>query len=258
MEGCLLLARIRARRIEIKYALITLAVLAALGWLASHDVFAGVEGRVTATMDRLADWGLLGMFLIGLFSNMTLVIIVPYNLPMFTLVIYADSVWHALALGAATGLGGGIGEVTSYAVAHTLVKQVHDLEKSGLFRWTKRTIERRPGLIPYFVWLASATPIPDASIIVPLAMIRYPWQKMIVPMVTGKIVQNAAVALIFRLAANNASDLVSRDMNFDLTAILVVLFVIIIAYQIERARAVTKNNDTPPASQQDTQEVTAL
>jgi membrane protein YqaA with SNARE-associated domain len=258
MEGHLLLAILRARRIEIKYALITFVVLTTLGWLASHDIFAGVEGRVTSAMDRLAEWGLLGMFVIGLFSNMTLVIIVPYNLPMFTLVIYADSVWHALALGAATGLGGGIGEVTSYAVAHTLIKQVHDLEKSGLFRWTKRTIEKRPGLIPYFVWLASATPIPDASIIVPLAMVRYPWQKMIVPMITGKIVQNAAVALIFRLAANNASDLVSRDVNFDLTAILMVLFVIIIAYQIERARAAAKNNNAPPNAQGDSQEVIAL
>jgi membrane protein YqaA with SNARE-associated domain len=253
-----LLVRLRARRIEIKYALITIALLGALGWLASHDVFAGVEGSVTSAMGRLTRWGALGMFVIGMFSNMTLVIIVPYNLPMFTLVIYADSVWHAMALGAATGLGGGLGEVTSYAVAHTIVKQVHDLEKSDLFRWTKRTIEKRPGVIPFFVWLASATPIPDAAIIVPLAMIHYPWQKMIAPMVAGKVAQNVVVALIFRLAANRASSLVSRDVNFDLTAILVVLFVIIIAYQIERARAAAKNNNSPHTPPQDTHEIITL
>ena len=42
-------------------------------------------------MDRLASYGKIGMFVIGLVSNTTLVIIVPYNLPMFTLVIYADT-----------------------------------------------------------------------------------------------------------------------------------------------------------------------
>ena len=250
-----MLARLQTRRIEIKYAVITLAVLGALGWLITNDALAGIEGQVTSIMERVSKWGMPGMFLIGLFSNMTLVIVVPYNLPLFTLVIYADSLWEVLALGAATGLGGGIGEVTSYAVAHTLVKQVRGLEESGLFRWTKRTIDRHPRAIPIFIWLTSATPIPDAAIIVPLAMIHHSWKKMIVPMVTGKIAQNAVVALIFRLATNNAQGLVSGDVNFSLTAILVALFVIILAYQIERARAAAKNGDTPPAHQGETQEM---
>ena len=102
-----MLARLQTRRIEIKYAVITLAVLGALGWLITNDALAGIEGQVTSVMERVSKWGMPGMFLIGLFSNMTLVIVVPYNLPLFTLVIYADSLWEVLALGAA-GQGGAV------------------------------------------------------------------------------------------------------------------------------------------------------
>ena len=238
-------------RIEIKYSLITLVILGMLGGLSAANVFSGVEGRVNHAMNTLADWGLPGMFVLGLLSNMTLVIIVPYNLPMFTLVIYADSIWAVVRLGVAIGLGAGIGEATSYAIAHTIVNQVEDLEKSALFRWTKRTIERKPILIPFFVWLASATPVPDAAIIVPMAMIKYPWQKMLVPMITGKVFQNVVVALVFRYATRSASHLASRNINFDMTAILVVLFVMVILYQIEKARAELRRHRQSPARDTD-------
>ncbi|NLE50174.1 MAG: hypothetical protein GX613_02095, partial [Chloroflexi bacterium] len=135
----------------------------------------------------------------------------------------------------------------SYAVAHTLASHVDSLSESALFRWTKRTIERRPRLIPLFVWLASATPVPDMAIIVPLSLIRYPWKKMILPMITGKILQNVVVALLFRFAADAVADRLSDNINFDLTAIFLVLFILLIAYQIENARAQQKNTERTPS-----------
>lgn len=227
-------------RIEIKYLLITGVLLAIMGWLAANDVFASTEETVNRWMDTLADYGLIGMFIIGLVSNVSLVIQIPYNLPMFTLVIYASSIWGVIALGLATGLGGGIGEVTSYAVAHTIVANVDDLENSSLFRFMKRTIDRRPRFIPLFVYLASATPVPDFTIIVPMAMIKYPWKKMIIPMISGKITMNVLVALAFRFATEQASNLVSGDINFDLTAIIAIVFIMIVVYQVEKGRAETQ------------------
>lgn len=241
LEGTLLLSRLLANRIAIKYMIISVFVLGGMGLLNQLDVFDGVSGSVMSLMDQLASYGKVGMFVLALFANMTLVIIVPYNLPMFTLVIYADSLWEVAAIGAATGFGGGIGETASYAVAHSLASHVDNLSESSLFRWTKATIERRPRLIPLFVWLASATPVPDISIIVPLSLIRYPWTKMILPMITGKIFQNVVVALIFRFATDAVSDRLSSNINFDLTAIFVALFVLLIAYQVENARASQKN-----------------
>jgi hypothetical protein len=59
-------------------------------------------------------------------------------------------------------------------------------------------------------------------------------------MLTGKVFQNVVVALIFRYAADGASGLVSSGVNMDLTAILVALFGIIIAYQIDKSRLASR------------------
>lgn len=226
---------LRKYRIEIKYIVITAAILGGMALLNMANALSGVEKQVNRLMTALTDWGIIGLFFIGIFANMTLVFIIPYALPLMTLSVYADSVWWVVALGTAAGIGAGIGEVASYAVAHTIVSNVDDLEQSGLFRWTKRTIDKHPVVIPLFVWLASATPAPDMVIIVPLAMIRYPWQKLILPMITGKIFQNVVMALVYRFASHIASDLVSDNINFDMTASLTILFVMLIVYQIEKA-----------------------
>ncbi len=230
-------AWLRRYRLELKYTALTVLVLGGLALVMRLNWLGGLEDWVNATMDRLVTYGYPGLFVIGLLANITLVFMIPYAIPLMTLSMYADSILEVVALGTAAGVGAGIGEITSYAVAHTLVRHVEDLEHSALFRWTKRTISRHPIVIPFFVWLASATPAPDAVIIVPLAMIQYPWRKMIVPMVTGKIFQNVVMALIYRFATDQVAHLLSDDVSFDLTATLVVVFVLLIAYQIEKARA---------------------
>lgn len=238
LEGTLLLGKLlHRRRIEIKYILLTLALLLVLGWLAARNVFDPIEGKVNEGMDFLSEYGLAGMFIIGLLSNTTLVIIVPYTLPMLPLVVYMTSPLDVIALGVATGIGAGLGEALSYAIAHSIVAHVDDLEKSALFRWTHASIERRPHLIPLLLWFVSAVPIPDLTVVVPLATVKYPWQKIVLPMVAGKIVQNSAVALAFKYAADRAEGLVSRNINFDITAIIAVMFVMVVAYQIEASRA---------------------
>jgi membrane protein YqaA with SNARE-associated domain len=250
MEENLLLSTLYRKRIEIKYVLITLVLVGSLLLLEANHVFAGLEQRVNAAMSDLAEYGALGTFLIALSSNTTLVIQVPYNLPMFTVLLYADTFWKVVLIGAATGLGGGIGEVWSYAVARFIITRVDDMENSALFRWTRHHIERHPAWIPYLILLASGVPVPDLLIIVPVAMVNYPWRKVIVPMLIGKIFQNVVVAFIFRYAADQVSIMTSGNLNIDVTAILVVLFGIIIAYQIEDARlaqreANSAGRDTP-------------
>ncbi len=223
--------------IEIKYTLITLLMLGGLAALNWFGVLNGAEGRVNLWMERMTDWGYVGLFIISLFANTTLIILLPYAIPLLTLSIYADSLWEVVGLGVAAGVGAGIGEIASYAVAHALVGQVNDLEQSAIFRWTQRTIHENPRVIPVLVWVASATPLPDVVIVLPLAMIQYPWRKMISPMITGKIFQNVVMALVYRFAADYVESLLSDDISFDMTASLAILFLMIIVYQVEKGRA---------------------
>lgn len=240
MEKNLLLTALHEKRIEVKYVIIALALAGGLYVLASNNVFDGLEFHVNAMMEHMSAYGALGTFLIALLSNWTLVIQVPYNLPMFTVLLYADAFWEVVLIGAATGVGGGIGEVLSYGFARALIARVDHIEDSALFRWTRRQIERRPALIPYLVLFASGFPVPDLVMIVPVAMVKYPWRKVIVPMLVGKVFQNIVVACLFRYAAHRASGLVTTNVNIDLTAVIVALFAIIIAYQIDKSRLATR------------------
>ena len=58
----------------------------------------------------------------------------------------------------------------------------------------------------------------------------------ILPMIVGKVLHNATLGLIFYYATDRASGLVSGDINFDIAAVGMVAFVLIISYQIETAR----------------------
>jgi membrane protein YqaA with SNARE-associated domain len=245
MATHVLLTTLHEKRIEIKYAIIALALAGGLYLSASNNVFDGLEYHANTVMGHLAAYGALGTFLIALLSNWTLVIQVPYNLPMFTVLLYADTPWEVVLIGAATGLGGGIGEVMSYGLARALIAKVDHIEDSALFGWTKKQIERRPALIPYLVFCASGFPVPDVVMIVPVALVKYPWHKVIVPMLTGKIFQNIVVACLFYYAAGQAGSLVSGGMNIDVAAIVMFLFVIIIAYQIEKTRLAQREEAVP-------------
>jgi hypothetical protein len=240
MAKNLLLTTLYEKRIEIKFGIITLVVAGSLLLLGSYNVLDGLEHHVNTMMGHLVGYGALGTFLIALLSNWTLVIQVPYNLPMFTVILYADTVWEVILIGAAAGLGGGIGEILSYSVARAIVANVDELEDSALFRWTKKHIQLHPRLIPYLVCLASGVPVPDVVMIVPVAMVKYPRRKVILPMLAGKLFQNIVVALSFYYAAGQASGLVSGGMNIDVAAIVILLFVIIIAYQIDKSRVAKK------------------
>lgn len=256
MERHLLLTVVRGRRIEIKYALVTIALIGGLFLLASGNVLGGLEYHLNTLMADLAGYGAVGMFFIALPSNTTLVIQVPYNLPMFTLLLYASSVWDVVWIGVATGLGAGIGEVLSYAVARAIIASIHDIEDSTLFQWTKKQIGHRPGLIPFLVWLASAIPVPDLVMIIPVAMVNYPWRKMIVPMISGKIIHNVIIAFLFCYVADSVSALVSTNIDLDMTAVLVAMFVLIICYQIEKSRMVRReagvvSHDSPQSIRRD-------
>jgi uncharacterized membrane protein YdjX (TVP38/TMEM64 family) len=252
MAKNLLLTTLYEKRIEIKYVTITLVLAGSLFLLASGNVFDGLEHHVNTIMSDLAEYGAVGMFLIAMVLNMTLVINAPYNLPMFALILCTHTFWGVILIGTATALGAGIGEVLSYAAARAILASVDDMENSTLYRWTKKQIGRRPSLIPYLVWLTASVPVPDHIILLPAAMVNYPWRKMIVPIVTGKLVQNNVLALIFYYAADSASGPVSSDFNIELAAFTTVLFVVIIAYQIEKSRldkkeAAVAAHDNPSA-----------
>jgi membrane protein YqaA with SNARE-associated domain len=248
LGGNILLATLKTYRIEIKYILITLALLAGLYWLARQDYLGGFETFMQRLIDDMSELGMIGVFIIALISNSSLLIQVPYTLPMLSVALYSDSLIDLVWLGVATGTGAGLGEIVSYAIAYNIAAQIEALSKSALFRWIREKIDRHPRSIPIFVFIGAAFPIPDDLIIMPLAVVNYPIRKLLIPMFTGKILHNIAVAFLFHYATDRFAGLADRDIDVDLSIVVLILFVVIIAYQIDKARSTLSNGSQDEAT----------
>ncbi|MCI0711728.1 MAG: hypothetical protein L0154_16345 [Chloroflexi bacterium] len=223
-------------RLEIKYGLITTTLLVGLLWLANNHVLDGLQGSVTSFMDSMAGLGVFGVFIVALIANGSLLIQVPYTLPMLSVALYSDNLLELLVLGTATGVGAGLGEIVSYAIAYNIAAQIHELSKSALFRWIRRTIHEHPHTIPVMVFVAALIPIPDDLVIMPLAMISYPVRKLMLPMFSGKVIHNVAVSFVFHYATDTVQGQVSGDVDVDLSLGILIVFVMIMLYQIEKVR----------------------
>jgi hypothetical protein len=103
----------RARRvsIELKYSII--AILMVIVFIALHaaDAFQGVNDTVSDGVDRLARLGSIGLFFLALLANASLIIQIPYTLPLLSAALGGAGFVSMMILGAASGLGAGIGAV---------------------------------------------------------------------------------------------------------------------------------------------------
>ena len=89
--------------------------------LHSVGAFSGVNDTLTDGVDRLAGLGSIGMFVIALVANLSILIQIPYTLPLLSAALGGASLQNMLLLGFASGLGAGIGAVAGYKVADALV-----------------------------------------------------------------------------------------------------------------------------------------
>ena len=237
MGGDVLLGRFGRWRLEVKYLLLTALVLGALVVLVRADAFSGINGAVDQAMDQGAKFGFVGIFLIALVANLSLVIQIPYTLPVLAAAIQGDSLAHMLELGLAAGIGSGIGALISYVVADKLLDRVPDLAGSRLYQWVDRNAEARPRHTWWAIFAVASTVLPDDTVIIPLAMINYSWKKVATPLLTGKLVHNVVLALVFFEFTNVFAGTISKGVKTDLSVGLMLVFVLLTCYQAEKVRA---------------------
>ena len=109
-----------------------------------RGAFSGVNNTVTDGVNRLAGFGLVGIFLIALVANLSILMQIPYTLPLLSAALGGASLQNMLGLGVASGLGAGIGAVASYKVADALVAKTPGLPEGRTFRWIARNVDDRP------------------------------------------------------------------------------------------------------------------
>ena len=222
--------------IEIKYGLITLALLAGLVVLAQTKAFSVLDTTIDAFFDLMSGLGFVGFFAVAVIGNASLLMHLPYTVPLLSLALSGASLSTMLLMGVASGLGASVGEILSYGITQKIVGENSALEKSSLFRWVKHMVNTRPHLIGLFVFVYAITPLPDDTVIIPLAMARYDIKRILLPLFTGKLVHNLGIAAVFYYFTGWSADHVTTTVQAELALGLLILFVLLVAYQVEKSR----------------------
>jgi hypothetical protein len=224
-------------RIEMRYGLITLTLLAGLFALARTQAFSGLDNHIGDFFDLMTDLGFVGIFMVAVFANSTLLIQIPYTVPLLSLALGGASLDRMVLMGLAAGLGAGFGELLTYGIAEKILGGNPDLERSALFQWVKHKVNTHPRTIPLLVFVWAASILPDDTVIIPLAMMRYGIKRMSLPLFTGKVAHCLIVAVVFYRFTSWSADRVSATVQADLALGILILFVMMILYQVEKTRA---------------------
>ncbi len=198
--------------------------------------FSDVDDTVTESVDRLAEFGSVGIFLIALIANLSILVQIPYTLPLLSAALGGASLASVMTLGLASGLGAGIGAVASYKVADALVAKSPRRPDGRLFRWIARNVDDRPRVTAFGIFLVGVSPVPDGAIVVPLAVVRYGMRRLAVPLFLGKLVHNLLFAFLFYAFASWSADHVSQKASTEMAALVAFLFMVLVAYHAEKAR----------------------
>lgn len=229
----------RARRLslELKYAAIAVGIVLLFVILHAAGTFSDVNDTVTDGVNRLAGLGIIGLFLIALVANLSILVQIPYTLPLLSAALGGASLQNVMGLGLASGLGAGIGAVASYKVADALVTKSPRPPDGRVFRWIGRNVDDRPRTTALVIFLIGLSPLPDGAVVVPLAVVRYGMRRLAVPLFLGKVCHNLLLALLFYGFASWSVQHVSQKASTELALLVAVLFMVVVGYHAEKARA---------------------
>ncbi|MBM3671430.1 MAG: hypothetical protein FJW86_04505 [Actinobacteria bacterium] len=225
----------RRHRVEIKYVLIGVVLLAILITLDRTEVLGNLDHVVVDVLDATEGLGALGMFVLALVSNCAVFIQIPYTLPLLSAAIGGSSYLDMLILGVAAGIGAGFGETVKYHVAHRVLSKKPNLHHSGLYQWVTRQAAENPKRVKWIVFLWAGSVLPDDTVVIPLAMIKYGVRRIALPLFLGKVFHNVLFASIFYAISDTADDLVRSGLRIDLAFGLLVTFFLVVLYQVEKA-----------------------
>jgi hypothetical protein len=219
-----------------KYAVLAVAIAVALALLQETNALSVVNAVVDQFLDLAARFGAPGMFVAGLVGNASVLVQVPYTLPLLSVALDGATLPHLLVLGLACGIGAGVGEVISYLIADAILTHTPGLPDSRVYQWIERNTEQHPVLTKLAIFVWAVTPLPDDTVIVPLAMVDYGVRRIALPLFTGKVVHNLAIAFAFYKFSQWSTTQASPQVKTDLALVVIVAFVLFVLYQAERVR----------------------
>lgn len=163
------------------------------GWLsiASVTIVALLSGillwRLMTQGESLGQIGLIGVFTAALLSHLTVVardMFIPLFLPL-------TSFYHPIILGSFAGIGGALGEVTTYFLGWGVAESLEPISETEdkIGKWVSK----------YGLWavlLVSVTPLPDTPIVILAGSRKLPFGKLLMVEIIGKSVLYSIGAMV--------------------------------------------------------------
>jgi len=148
-------------------------------------------------------WGIfLGIFVISIFGNFTIIFPVPYTLALVTIATRDGTTWwYILLMGVVAGAGASIGEASAWLLGRASKKVVEESMEKQVSR-AQNWIDK--GLAPFIIFIFAATPLPDDAILVFIGLLGYSLWKTLIWCFFGKIVLTAGTGLAAKFLADTA------------------------------------------------------
>ncbi|MBN1563261.1 MAG: hypothetical protein JXA10_05445 [Anaerolineae bacterium] len=223
------------RRLEIKYSVVAGCLTLLLVILSSKPFFSPIESDLIGVLEAAVGFGVIGLFAIAFFSNLMVIINIPFMLVALPWVVADPTLSGMVLFSLSTGIGAGLGKLIAYALAARVASRFESLNDSTLHRWISAQIARRPRFAPALVFIAAGTVLPLDPALMPLLLVDYPARKVAVPLLAGKVLQSFTMALLIVLMSSSLG--VGGGMNVDLTLGVLLGTLLLVGYQIEKGRA---------------------
>ena len=189
-------------------------------------------------LDVATIMGYPGVVIISFLGNAAILFPLPYMGVAFILGGVRDLggtvfVFDPWLIGILGGLGATIGEVTGYALGYAGNRFIDEDQTNGFLQ----IVEKYPRATPLVLWFLAATPIPDDVVIIPLGIARYPFWKMFIPQLIGKIMFLSGVAWAGRFSLEWIENLILGNPTSPISKsieVFVLLLVIVMIYLIVR------------------------
>jgi membrane protein YqaA with SNARE-associated domain len=143
----------------------------------------------------------IGVFVISIFGNFTVIFPVPYTIALVTITIRPSvSAFETVLFGVCAGAGAAIGEASAWFLGKATKQVLEENMKRQVLR-AKNWIDK--GLMPFIIFAFAATPLPDDAILVFIGLLAYPLWKTIIWCFLGKIALTTGMGLVAKYLAGN-------------------------------------------------------
>ena len=175
------------------------------------------------SLDQL---GLVGVFLASMLSHLT-VVARDMFIPVF---LHMAPKYNPLILGGSAGLGGALGEVTTYLLGWGIAESVRGNQskmEDKVAKWVSK----------YGLWavlLVSLTPLPDTPVVLLAGSNRLPFTKLLIVEVVGKTAYYTLGAVIGTFIFTGLTEIFGTLLTSAIIVTISIMFCILVTFKRSR------------------------